>query len=316
MMMNEKREIWADFVKGIAIYLVILGHAIQNIYYGGADFENNPIFCFIYGFHMPLFACVSGYFLENFLKKYSLKQGILRKAKTILLPCIVWAFGYYIIYVLKFRQFKSFIDFRDDILGANWFLWAIFYCSVISLIIVQFDKSLWKISIILIVVNFLIPDYYNTTGYKVLFPFIILGVMIKRYDLLHKFLQMKNRIQWIIIASLGILYLSLYPWTDHKYSWEIFIHFDMDRLVMNLARYWIYFAGTAWSLLLIVKTASCLEERINYNKNLILILGCVFRLNGTACTLQREGCPLQTGSFLSYTGLRMFLPFSSRRNAL
>ena len=23
----------------------------------------------------------------------------------------------------------------------------------------------------------------------------------------------------------------------------------------------------------------------------------VFRLNGTACTLQREGCPLQTGSF-------------------
>ena len=26
-------------------------------------------------------------------------------------------------------------------------------------------------------------------------------------------------------------------------------------------------------------------------------LDCVFRLNGTACTLQREGCPLQTGSF-------------------
>ena len=25
--------------------------------------------------------------------------------------------------------------------------------------------------------------------------------------------------------------------------------------------------------------------------------GCIFRLNGTACTLQREGCPLQTGSF-------------------
>ena len=43
---------------------------------------------------------------------------------------------------------------------------------------------------------------------------------------------------------------------------------------------------------------------------------CVFRLTGTACTLQRAGCPLQTGSFLSYTGLRMFLPFSSRRNAL
>ena len=28
-----------------------------------------------------------------------------------------------------------------------------------------------------------------------------------------------------------------------------------------------------------------------------VVLECVFRLNGTACTLQREGCPLQTGSF-------------------
>ena len=28
-----------------------------------------------------------------------------------------------------------------------------------------------------------------------------------------------------------------------------------------------------------------------------ILHNCVFRLNGTACTLQREGCPLQTGSF-------------------
>ena len=42
------------------------------------------------------------------------------------------------------------------------------------------------------------------------------------------------------------------------------------------------------------------------NRKIIELLGakiivacnaCVFRLNGTACTLQREGCPLQTGSF-------------------
>ena len=45
-------------------------------------------------------------------------------------------------------------------------------------------------------------------------------------------------------------------------------------------------------------------------------LECIFRLNGTACTLQREGCPLQTGSFNCQTGLRIFFPFSSRRNAL
>ena len=59
-----------------------------------------------------------------------------------------------------------------------------------------------------------------------------------------------------------------------------------------------------------------MQYRLVYGICPIGDLACVFRLTGTACTLQREGCPLQTGSFLSYTGLRMFLPFSSRRNAL
>ena len=29
----------------------------------------------------------------------------------------------------------------------------------------------------------------------------------------------------------------------------------------------------------------------------VVPVDCVFRLNGTACTPQREGCPLHTGSF-------------------
>ena len=42
------------------------------------------------------------------------------------------------------------------------------------------------------------------------------------------------------------------------------------------------------------------ENLINASKLKITVIkepDCVFRLNGTACTLQREGCPLQTGSF-------------------
>ena len=41
-----------------------------------------------------------------------------------------------------------------------------------------------------------------------------------------------------------------------------------------------------------------IQEIIKKAKILHLgLIDCVFRLNGTACTLQREGCPLQTGSF-------------------
>ena len=44
------------------------------------------------------------------------------------------------------------------------------------------------------------------------------------------------------------------------------------------------------------KSAKSKAGKTLANHNLINMV-CVFRLNGTACTLQREGCPLQTGSF-------------------
>ena len=66
-----KRNDYIDFIKGVAILLVLVGHAIQYCY--GAEYFlqgayfSNPIFKFIYTFHMPLFMAVSGYLLQQTL---------------------------------------------------------------------------------------------------------------------------------------------------------------------------------------------------------------------------------------------------------
>ena len=39
------------------------------------------------------------------------------------------------------------------------------------------------------------------------------------------------------------------------------------------------------------------QKNLQRRKSKSQYIRCIFRLNGTACTLQREGCPLQTGSF-------------------
>lgn len=60
----EKRELYPDIIKGIAIILVVLGHCIQfgSAFSTNLLFFKSSIFIAIYSFHMPLFMLISGYF--------------------------------------------------------------------------------------------------------------------------------------------------------------------------------------------------------------------------------------------------------------
>ena len=56
--MTKKRNIYLDVIKAINIMLVVFGHCIQlgaGNEYSAGEFYENPIFMFIYSFHMPLF---------------------------------------------------------------------------------------------------------------------------------------------------------------------------------------------------------------------------------------------------------------------
>lgn len=48
-----KRMAYIDIMRGIAIWLVVIGHLIQ--YNNCKDWMHNPVFEWIYSFHMPLF---------------------------------------------------------------------------------------------------------------------------------------------------------------------------------------------------------------------------------------------------------------------
>lgn len=58
------RDLSFDFIKGVLIILVVLGHVIQGLYgIDNPDVWENLLFTIIYTFHMPLFIFISGYFL-------------------------------------------------------------------------------------------------------------------------------------------------------------------------------------------------------------------------------------------------------------
>ena len=72
----KKRVEWIDSLRGLAMFLVILGHSFY--------IRNNKIRNYLYSFHMPLFFFISG--LTTKRKDISFIEFIKKKAKNLLLP--------------------------------------------------------------------------------------------------------------------------------------------------------------------------------------------------------------------------------------
>ena len=84
-----------DSIKGLAIFLVVMGHVLAWLYsdYNTALQADKPMFLWkmIYAFHMPLFTFISG-FLFGFSKFDSLWSYVIKmykKTKMLLIPYLV-----------------------------------------------------------------------------------------------------------------------------------------------------------------------------------------------------------------------------------
>ena len=82
---SKARIPYLDFLKFFAIGSVLLGHSVEQL--TGNDYWDNPIWSFIYTYHMPLFMLLCGYFFGSSLK---LTFGELLKKKFVqlLLPSV------------------------------------------------------------------------------------------------------------------------------------------------------------------------------------------------------------------------------------
>lgn len=181
------REKWVDNVKGFAIYLVVLGHCIQYASHDGYAFRDNIVFEVIYSFHMPLFMLISGYLFWYTLNKYPLWNGIWAKVKGIMVPCMVWGGVTYIVDIL-ITSFEpiSLKGYWHYIVYSNWFLWAVFYCSLVGFASKYIFKSKIIGYVIILICNYFCPVISNTGGAKRLMPFFILGIIINQFGVLNR----------------------------------------------------------------------------------------------------------------------------------
>lgn len=196
MKQNTIKEI--DYIKGIAILLVFIGHAATPSFLQ-RPYSYELIVQFIYSFHMPLFFIVSG-FLSHKIINMDLTTDYLTFIKNkfyrLGVPFLTFSFiTNFIIISLKqlFNQPVSsstllemiktiFLYPENGVMGSLWFLYTLLLINIISPFIIKFSL---KITISLsLLLNIFIPKYiYFLSISRVSFflVYFLLGIYFRKY---------------------------------------------------------------------------------------------------------------------------------------
>lgn len=234
--METKRIEYIDTLRGFAIFLVTLGHILENCGYRGQSLQN-----FIYSFHMPLFICISGFVVAYSFdrklaktKEITIKQTfsfILGKFKAIMLPYYMWAL---VAIPLFFYTFNGALDYNkviDAVFISNssyWFLPCLFGLCVMFIffkyILYWFpkkprDNGVVKIAIIALLTACLLVFYYVTkydylrSIFSYIAPFFI-GVAMAEYKCIYNAICNNTHIYAIsLIAFCLIVGIYIAPQT-------------------------------------------------------------------------------------------------------
>lgn len=193
-MQEGQRDGTLDAAKAILAYLVILGHCILhgNIDGEGVVDESSILLHSIYAFHMPLFMMISGYLTEGSIRAHGMR--IIKKRRKLLKPLFAFAaascMGSVAVSLASggfmrgkeglegiFPGFASVVSlFAEKFFMNYWFLWAVFYLTVIMALIHRFFYRKRAIAYaVLLLACLFTPDGFNLANYKFMLPFMIVG---------------------------------------------------------------------------------------------------------------------------------------------
>ncbi|QNU66625.1 acyltransferase family protein [Ruminiclostridium herbifermentans] len=183
-----------DFLKGIGIVLVVLGHcfttALETKYYSIRILKD-----FIYTFHMPLFFIVSGY-LQG-LRPYSinkLKNFSTHQIRKLFLPYIAWSIVLYIFYY--FLNSINIITIQENIrLNPIYLIYDILAYNI------RTGNVLWFVYILCIIsiVSYIFHNLITKKGFNIAFlvAVLFLGVIANIYLRDELFVLKRFLVMWI-----------------------------------------------------------------------------------------------------------------------
>jgi len=214
-----------DNIKGVLIFLVVFGHFIEL--HIASDHFLRPIWIFIYAFHMPMFALVSGIFSKVTLDETQSVQLI----KNIVAPLI----GFELIYECTEYILMGKFSVYAGLIAPYWMLWYLMSLLCWRLMLPLFSRM--QFSIILALALALFTTYSEHAGYLlsssrtlIFFPYFLLGSIIGPQLFSSKKIDIR-----LISAAVGIVVIAaastLFLPALFDYRW-LYGSFSLNRLGM------------------------------------------------------------------------------------
>lgn len=203
-MKNSTRIEWIDILKGIGIFYVTFAHLSPNIY-----LEKH-----IYSFHMFLFFFISGYLYK---KPDDLKNYIIKKSSTLLLPFVFWDILSTAIEIIihgnTYENISKMLMINGTICwnAPIWFLLTLLLVEISFAPINNIDNRYIKIGSILfsLVAAFILHDkkiILKLGIVPIAFFFYSIGSETKRFNLFEYFKKTNNIFMFSTLAIVNIIF--------------------------------------------------------------------------------------------------------------
>jgi fucose 4-O-acetylase-like acetyltransferase len=214
-----RRDETVDIMKGLLILLMVAGHA------------QIPIHRFIYLFHMPVFFMITGWLYNYKREEIDIKKYTLKKISSLYIPYVKYGLFFLMLSIICPFFFKEMsggfetwdiikrlagillFQGRYEIVGTSWFLFALFFSSLIFNALNYFfdTKTVGGVIIILFLAAYYTGNKLYTGMVFSAALMIYLGYIIKNTvkgsDRLSVFLRFNL---FILIGSFLLLILMLY----------------------------------------------------------------------------------------------------------
>lgn len=255
--MKKQRNESIDILKGIAIFLVVVGHVIQYSSQGAFNFFSNKLFSFIYTFHMPLFMLISGYlFYHSFIKK-DIKQTLQNKIQQLLYPIIIFTIlNYYISVIIEIMVDGSLLKFLNanwvSKLSNIWFLWSVLASTIViclSHALTKNKKNAFVLSLILCPIVYLFPNGDNNLF---MYGFFITGFYFAQYKNLFptKLLKLKYVFSLLFLIILPFWENDFYIYLTGMFNFSSFNLF-FKQITVDIIRYVYGIAGSVFMITMV-----------------------------------------------------------------
>jgi fucose 4-O-acetylase-like acetyltransferase len=219
LMIIRERIYAIDALKGLAILLVVFGHAFpENV----INFHDNIVFNFIYSFHMPLFM-----FLAGAVAVYPIAipaiSYLKKKFLALAVPFISWyVFDYFVTGSYHSIAVKAY--FTRVILSPDWglwFLWILFlnYCLLVLSVKMEKMLGLYAFLVTFLIVLWFPVGILGIWTLKKFFFYFALGYLFMKYkNILNEYL---SPIKYSVIVIFPLLALQWHMKKGFAFAYDV-----------------------------------------------------------------------------------------------